>query len=352
MPGPAVYGKRTLAGISWAAAEGSRPLPTKRPAKGALPDGHAPLELLALAGVQLDVMACLVDGVGPAVPGLHADEALGVLLPEHAVGENALVKADRDLVAVAGVGEAHRALDAGHQADGVGTPLLTGQGDGLGRGGLLALGAFAAGGGVDVKRDVVQLAGGEVRVEADAERQGLVAGVGDGQGQRGGAAGQGVAHGQGKIERVDELCQTVGGQGQLNGGVARALDLPRHEVGQAVDLDGIGRAVEVVHAVVRFAAVREQDGDAAARAIRGLEVFVAQPQVFVAVFGEGCGHAALLGRDGEGVLAVGQGQGLVGSTVFFIGAGSQSRHDKALLCMHVGAAHVRPATLWKAPDCG
>ena len=174
MSGPAVYGKRTLAGISRAAAEGSRPLPTKRPAKGALPDGHAPLELLALAGVQLDVMACLVDGVGPAVPGLHADEALGVLLPEHAVGENALVKADRDLVAVAGVGEAHRALDAGHQADGVGTPLLAGQGDGLGRGGLLALGAFAAGGGVDVKRDVVQLAGGEVRVEADAERQGLV----------------------------------------------------------------------------------------------------------------------------------------------------------------------------------
>ena len=164
-------------------------------------------------------------------------------------------------------------------------------------------------------------------MEADAERQGLVAGVGDGQGQRGGAAGQGVAHGQGKIERVDELCQTVGGQGQLNGGVVRALDLPRHEVGQAVDLDGIGRAVEVVHAV-------------------------AQPQVFVAVFGEGCGHAALLGRDGEGILAVGQGQGLVGNTVFFIGAGSQSRHDKALLCMHVGAAHVRPATLWKAPDCG
>ena len=82
-----------------------------------------------------------------------------------------------------------------------------------------------------------------------------------------------------------------------------------------------------------------------------LDVYKRQ-QVFVAVFGEGCGHAALLGRDGEGVLAVGQGQGLVGSTVFFIGAGSQSRHDKALLCMHVGAAHVRPATLWKAPDCG
>ena len=108
----------------------------------------------------------LIDGVCPAVPRLHADEAFGVLLPEHAVGENALIKGNRDLVAVAGIGQLHRALDAGHQADGVGTPLLTGQGDGPGRGGLLALGAFAAGGGVDVKRDVVQLAGGEVRVEA------------------------------------------------------------------------------------------------------------------------------------------------------------------------------------------
>ncbi len=44
----------------------------------------------------------------------------------------------------------------------------------------------------------------------------------------------------------------------FNGGVVRASDLPRHEVGQAVDLDGIGRTVEVVHAVVRFGAVREQ----------------------------------------------------------------------------------------------
>ena len=112
-----------------------------------------------------------------------------------------------------------------------------------------------------------------------------------------------------------------------------------------MDLDGIGRAAEVMYAVIGLAAVGEQNGDAAAGAVGGFKILVAQPEVFLAVFGEGGGHAALFGGDSKGVFSIGQGQGLVGSTVFFIGAGSQSRHDKALLCMHVGAAHVRPATL-------
>ena len=72
-------------------------------------------------------------------------------------------------------------------------------------------------------------------------------------------AGQGVAHGQANRTGRRTLSDRCG-SGQLNGGVVRALDLPRHEVGQAVDLDGIGRAVEVVHASSGFAAVREQDG--------------------------------------------------------------------------------------------
>ena len=168
----------------------------------------------------------LIDGVCPAVPRLHADEALGVLLPEHAVGENALVKADRDLVAVAGIGQLHRALDAGQQADGVGAALLAGQCDRLGRGGLLTLGALAAGGGVNGKGDIVEAGHIEVRVETNAERQRLVTGVGNGQRQRGGAAAKGIAHRQRKVERVDELCQAVGRQSQLNGGIVGSLDLP------------------------------------------------------------------------------------------------------------------------------
>ena len=317
-----------------------------------LADLNAPSESLALAGVQLLVAAFLIDGVGPAVPGFHTDEVLSVLLPEDTLAEGSLIKGDRDLMAIAGISQHHGALHAGQQADGIRGIILFGQGDLGGGGGLIALGVLAAGGSVDVEADIFQLGHTKIGMEANAERHRLIAGVLHGQGQARLAACQGVAHGQSKIKRVDELGQAVGGQGQLDGVLGGGLDLPGQQVGQAVDLDGIGRAVEVVHAVVRFAAVREQDGDAAARAIRGLEVFVAQPQVFVAVFGEGCGHAALLRCDGESVLAVGQSQGLVGSTVFFIGAGSQSRHDKALLCMHVGAAHVRPATLWKAPDCG
>ena len=52
-----------------------------------LPDGNGPLAREGLIGLQHLVLAFLIDAVGPAVPRLHADKALGVLLPEHAVGE-------------------------------------------------------------------------------------------------------------------------------------------------------------------------------------------------------------------------------------------------------------------------
>ena len=84
-----------------------------------LADLNAPSESLALAGVQLLVAAFLIDGVGPAVPGFHADEVLGVLLPEDTLAEGSLIKGDRDLMAIAGISQHHGALHAGQQADGI-----------------------------------------------------------------------------------------------------------------------------------------------------------------------------------------------------------------------------------------
>ena len=72
------------------------------------------------------MLAILVDGVSPAVPGFHADERFGVLLPEHAVAEHGFIKGDRDFVTVAGIRQDHRALDAGQQADGLGRAVLFG----------------------------------------------------------------------------------------------------------------------------------------------------------------------------------------------------------------------------------
>ena len=109
-------------------------------------------------------------------------------------------------MAVAGIGQPHRTLDAGQQTDGVGAAFLAGQRNRLGRGGLLALGALAAGGGINGKGDIVETGHAEVRVETNAERQRLITGVGDGQSQRGGIANQRVAHGQGKIKRIDKFC--------------------------------------------------------------------------------------------------------------------------------------------------
>ena len=98
-----------------------------------------------------------------------------------------------------------------------------------------------------------------------------------------------------------------------------------------MDLDGIGRAAEVVHAAVRLAAVWEQDGNAAAGAVGGFKVLIAQPQVLIIVLGERGRHAALLGRDGERALAVGQGQGLIRCAVLFVDASGQFGHKYILL---------------------
>ena len=170
-------------------------------------------------------------------------------------------------MAAAGIGQAHRALYAGHQADGICGAFLAGQGDGFRCGGLLALGVLRAGGGVDVKVDVLQLGSCEIRVEADAERQGFVAGVVHGQFQPGLGTGQGIAHFQQKIKGVNKLGQAVGGQGQHDLIIRSGLDLPGQQIGKAVDLNGIIGAVKVVHTAIRLAAAGEQDGHAAAGAV-------------------------------------------------------------------------------------
>ena len=118
-------------------------------------DGDAPLAGHGLIDVQHLVLTLFVDAVGPAVPGLHADKVLGILLPEHALVEG-LVSVHSDLVAVALVGEGHGELNTGQQADGVVCALLAGEGDLLGSGGLLILGVLGAGGALDVEVHVLQ----------------------------------------------------------------------------------------------------------------------------------------------------------------------------------------------------
>ena len=75
-------------------------------------DGDAPLAGHGLIDVQHLVLTLFVDAVGPAVPGLHADEALGILLPQHAVGEHAFIKGNFHRVAAAGIGQALAGLRA------------------------------------------------------------------------------------------------------------------------------------------------------------------------------------------------------------------------------------------------
>ena len=229
-------------------------------------------------------------------------------------------------MAAAGIGQAHRALYAGHQADGICGAFLAGQGDGFRCGGLLALGVLGAGGGVDVKVDVLQLGSCEIRVEADAERQDFVAGVVHGQFQPGLGTGQGIAHFQQKIKGVNKLGQAVGGQGQHDLIIRSGLDLPGQQIGKAVDLNGIIGAVKVVHTAIRLAAAGEQDGHAAAGAVRGFIVLIAQPEVFLTAFGEGGCHAALFRCNGQGVLPIGQGKGGIFGIVLFVSTGSQLGH--------------------------
>ena len=163
-------------------------------------------------------------------------------------------------------------------------------------------------------------------MEANAERHRLIAGVLHGQGQARLAACQGVAHGQSKIKRVDELGQAVGGQGQLDGILGGGLDLPGQQVGQAVDLDGMIGTAEVMHAAIRLAAVGEQDGHAAAGTVGGFKVLVTQPEILLAGLGERRCHAALFRCDGQGIVAVRQGQGLVADAILLVDALGQFSH--------------------------
>ena len=284
---------------------GSRPAgpvgaPLKGRAGGSLHfvDRDGPGAGHGLVGLQHLVLALLVDAVGPAVPGLHADEALGVLLPEHAVGE-AVVGVHRHLVAVAAVGKDHGELHAGQQADGVVRTLFAGQGDLLRGGGLLALGVLRAGGAVDVKVYVLQLAGHEIGVVAEAERHGLVPIVDDGQVDGSGAARQVIRHQQGEVERIEELGQRGGLQHQGDAVGPDAVHLPGAQVGQAVGLHGVGLAVKDMDAAVRVGAAGEQNGHREAGAVALAEIGAADPDVLVLVQGKAGDHAAPLGGDDQ-----------------------------------------------------
>ena len=168
-------------------------------------------------------------------------------------------------------------------------------------------------------------------MEAHTEGQRLVAGVVNRQGQTGLGAFQRVAHFQQEVEGIDELGQTVGGQGENDLLIGGRSDLPGQKVGKSVNLHGIVGAAKMVHAAVGLAAIGEQNGNPAAGAVGGLIVFVAQPEILLPVPGEGGGHTALFGGDGEGVLAVGQGEGGILGGVLFIGAVAELGHGELLL---------------------
>ena len=256
--------------------------------------------------------ALFVDAVGPAVPGLHADEVLGILLPEHALVEG-LVSVHSDLVAVALVGEGHGELNTGQQADGVVCALLAGEGDLLGSGGLLALSVLGAGGALDVKVHVLQSGSHEVGVVAKAEGHRLVTLVDDGQADGGLVALEVVVHQQGEVERVEELGQRGGFQSQRHAVGADALHVPCAQVREAMGLHGVSLAVKVVDAAVGVAAAGEEHRHTEAGAVALGEVGAAGPDVLVAVEGEAGDHAAALGGDGQAGLC-----GRVGDDVLLI----------------------------------
>lgn len=293
---------------------------------GASADGERPGKGLAGAGGKDFVLALLIDAVGPAVPGFHADKTFGILLPQHGMRELRFVKGDGHGVAVAGVMQDHRALDAGQQPGGIGAAGRAGQGDGFGRSRLRADSAFGTGGGLDRKRDIFQLGRCKIRMEANAVRHFLVASVLHPQRQRSGRPGQGVAHGELEVKRVAEFGQPIGGEGQFDRFVLRLGNRPGQQVGKAVDFDRVGLSAEHMHAAFRLAAAREQNRDAAAGAVGRFKVFIPQPEVFVAVLLERDGHAALFRGDGQRIGAVGEGEGLVADAVFFIDAGGTDGH--------------------------
>ena len=263
------------------------------------------------------MLSFFVDAVGPAVPRLHADEALRVLLPEHTVVE-AIVGVHRDLVAVALVGEAHRELHARHQADGIVGAFLAGQGDLLRSGGLLALGVLGAGLAPDVKIHILQSGSRKIGVIAEAEGHRDVALVDDGHADGSGGAVQVVVHQQGEIKRVEELGQRGGLQDQRHAVGSDTLHLPGAQVGEAVALHGVGFSVEQMDAAVRVTAAGEEHRHTEPGAVALAEVGAAGPDVLVAVQREAGDHAAALRGDGQGRLGSGVGDDvlLVAGTAF------------------------------------
>ena len=276
-------------------------------------------------------MALLVDAVGPAVPRLHADKALGILLPEHTLVEG-LIGVHRDLMAVALVGEGHGELHAGHQADGVVCALLAGEGDLFRGSGLLTLGILGAGGALDVKVHIFQRRGHEIGVVAEAEGHGLVALVDDGQADEGLIALEVVVHQQGEVEGVEELGQRGGFQRQRHAVRADALHVPSAQVGEAMGLHGVGLALKVVDAAVGVAAAGEEHRHAEAGAVALREVGAAGPDILVAVEGKAGDHAAALGGDGQAGLGGGVGDDvlLIAGTVLGDVLGGDLVHSSVL----------------------
>ena len=295
-------------------------------------DGNGPLAREGLIGLQHLVLAFLIDAVGPAVPRLHADEALGVLLPEHAVGE-ALVGVHGHLVAVALVGEGHGELHAGHQADGVVRALLAGQGDLFRGGGLLALGVLGAGSALDVKIHILQRGSGEVGVVTEAEGHRDIPLVDDGHTNGSGGTVQVVVHQQGEVEGVEELGQRSGLQNKGHAVGANPLHFPCAEVCEAVALHGVGLAVKQVDATVRVAAAGEEHRHTEPGAVALAEVGAAGPDVLVAVEGEAGDHAAALRGDDQLGLCLGIGDNvlLIAGTVFGDVTGGDLIHSSVLL---------------------
>ena len=144
-----------------------------------------------------------------------------------------------------------------------------------------------------------------------AEGHRNIALIDHGHAQGSGVALQVVVHQDSEIEGVEELGQGAGLQDQGHAVGADALHFPGAQVSHAVDLHGIGLAVEDVHAVVGLAAVGEQHRDTEAGAVALAEVGAAGPDVLVAVQGKAGDHAAALGGDGQGSFCHGVGDDIL-----------------------------------------
>ena len=101
----------------------------------------------------------------------------------------------------------------------------------------------------------------------------------------------------------------------------------------------IGTA-EVMRAAIRLAAVGEQDGHAAAGTVGGFKVLVTQPEILLAVLGERRCHAALFRCDGQGIVAIRQGQSLVADAILLVDALGQFSHITTFYSTHRALSHV------------